>query len=202
MTEMKNENNTEATEQQAEVKVKVFGVFDDKGMPVSFHTSDDPKGVPDNAVQISDADFYEFVTYPGFRKWGESGIEVIVQKYGVFDADGRPTAFYSSDVHNTVPENAIPISDDDWSDMVSNPGFRKMGKKGIEQCEPRKLVLTWKQIERQQRDLLAASDFRMLPDYPATEEQRAAWVAYRHELRQVNNIYKKPEDVVWPTQPV
>jgi len=37
---------------------------------------------------------------------------------------------------------------------------------------------------RRQRDLfLAASDWTQMPDSPLTDEQRAAWAAYRQQLR-------------------
>ncbi|AQS61804.1 hypothetical protein AGRHK599_LOCUS1192 [Rhizobium rhizogenes] len=46
--------------------------------------------------------------------------------YGVFDADGFPTAFYCSSLHGaTVPADATIITDEQWKEFVDNAGFRK-----------------------------------------------------------------------------
>jgi len=44
---------------------------------------------------------------------------------------------------------------------------------------------------------LAATDWWMLPDRTATDEQRA----YRQALRDITDTYTSLEDVVWPTKP-
>jgi len=55
---------------------------------------------------------------------------------------------------------------------------------------------------RAQRDaLLAASDPHMLPDFPQTDEQRAAWETYRQALRDVPEQAGFPFEVVWPDAP-
>ena len=51
---------------------------------------------------------------------------------------------------------------------------------------------------REQRDeLLKASDFRVLPDYPGKDA--IAWVAYRMALR--NMTMQNLDNIVWPTAP-
>ncbi len=47
-------------------------------------------------------------------------------KYGKFLSDGTPYAFYDSAIHgNQVPSDAEAMSDEQWSEMVNNPGLRK-----------------------------------------------------------------------------
>lgn len=64
--------------------------------------------------------------------------------------------------------------------------------------EKRKEVLC-RQI-RQQRDLLlAASDWRSLPDAPG---DRDAWLEYRQQLRGITQQAGFPDNFSWPTPPV
>ncbi|WP_413722704.1 hypothetical protein ACL2XG_05265 [Sodalis sp. RH24] len=47
----------------------------------------------------------------------------MTNKYGVFDANGVPTAFYSDDV-NIIPSGAIALTDEQWKDLCENQGSR------------------------------------------------------------------------------
>ena len=49
--------------------------------------------------------------------------------------------------------------------------------------------------------LLQQSDWTQLIDVPLTDEQRAAWVTYRQELRDVPNQPGFPEQIIWPVAP-
>lgn len=73
----------------------------------------------------------------------------------------------------------------------------------LEACAPVELPTdTLAQEARQQRDvLLAASDWTQLVDAPLTEEQRAAWAAYRADLRAVPDQAGFPQAIVWPSKP-
>ena len=47
-------------------------------------------------------------------------------KKAVFDENGLPTAFYSSDIHgDNIPEAAIEITDEQWIEFIEHPGARK-----------------------------------------------------------------------------
>ena len=51
---------------------------------------------------------------------------------------------------------------------------------------------------RNQRDkLIANTDWWMMPDRTATDEQ----IAYRQALRDITDTYTSLDDVVWPTKP-
>jgi len=55
---------------------------------------------------------------------------------------------------------------------------------------------------REERDkLLAESDFILMPDYPASEEVKAAWTAYRQALRDLPEQEGWPMNIVWPEKP-
>jgi hypothetical protein len=52
-------------------------------------------------------------------------------------------------------------------------------------------------LRRLRDEKLSETDWWMMPDRTATDEQRA----YRQALRDITNTYTSLEDVVWPTKP-
>lgn len=46
-------------------------------------------------------------------------------KLAVFDADGRASGFYDSEIHKDIPEVAVQITDEQWVDLVNGKGFRR-----------------------------------------------------------------------------
>lgn len=56
-------------------------------------------------------------------------------------------------------------------------------------------------LRRRRNELLAATDFLVLPDYPHKPGQRAEVVAYRMMLRELTNQDGFPVAVVWPQAP-
>ncbi len=50
-------------------------------------------------------------------------------------------------------------------------------------------------------NMLKASDYAMLPDYPCGEAERAGWIAYRQALRDVPQQAGYPDAIVWPEPP-
>jgi len=56
-------------------------------------------------------------------------------------------------------------------------------------------------IKNRVRELLAATDWAMLPDVPMTVEQKQDWIAYRRALRGVKHQLKFPHNVQWPVAP-
>ena len=57
------------------------------------------------------------------------------------------------------------------------------------------------QIRAQRNQLLAASDYIMVSDYPISAAEREAWAAYRQALRDITAQEGFPENVVWPVSP-
>lgn len=55
---------------------------------------------------------------------------------------------------------------------------------------------------RRQRDyMLNATDYLVMPDYPLSEEDRAAVTAYRQALRDIPQSDGFPADIAWPDIP-
>lgn len=58
----------------------------------------------------------------------------------------------------------------------------------------------WGQIRQQRDQMLVAADWRVLPDSPMTEAERALWHAYRQALRDITD-QPDPLRIVWPAPP-
>ena len=60
--------------------------------------------------------------------------------------------------------------------------------------------LAWSAVRQERNRRLSACDWTQLPDAPLNDEQRDAWVVYRHILRTLTEI-DSPADIVWPKEP-
>lgn len=63
---------------------------------------------------------------------------VNIEKFGLFDDEGFPNAFYSSDVHgDNIPNEAVNITEEQWLDFINNNGLRRWdGSKVAEYLPP------------------------------------------------------------------
>ena len=59
----------------------------------------------------------------------------------------------------------------------------------------------WASIRTRRDQLLRATDFTQLPDYPASDAQRAEVAAYRKALRDIPEQVDDPSKLVWPVRP-
>lgn len=56
-------------------------------------------------------------------------------------------------------------------------------------------------VKNRVRELLAATDWTMLPDVPMTVGKKQDWIAYRRALREVKHQPKFPHNIQWPAPP-
>lgn len=49
--------------------------------------------------------------------------------------------------------------------------------------------------------MLAESDWSMLPDVILTKQQKADWIEYRRQLREIKLQSGFPDEIVWPKRP-
>ncbi|MCP2070737.1 UNVERIFIED_ORG: hypothetical protein J2Y77_000173 [Pseudomonas lini] len=61
--------------------------------------------------------------------------------------------------------------------------------------------IEWAAIRNRRNQLLRDTDFTQLPDYPATDAQRAEVKAYRQALRDIPEQIEDPSNLVWPVLP-
>ena len=50
-------------------------------------------------------------------------------------------------------------------------------------------------------NLLKASDYAAMPDYPCSDMERTGWLAYRQALRDIPEQEGYPDTIVWPEPP-
>ena len=55
-------------------------------------------------------------------------------------------------------------------------------------------------IRSRRNRLLCETDKYMLPDFPISDAARAAWMAYRDQLRNITSQAGFPRNVVFPTE--
>lgn len=61
--------------------------------------------------------------------------------------------------------------------------------------------IEWAAVRSRRDQLLRNTDFTQLPDYPATDVQRAEVTAYRKALRDITQQSVPPAQLKWPTLP-
>jgi Phage tail assembly chaperone protein len=59
----------------------------------------------------------------------------------------------------------------------------------------------WAAVRTRRDQLLRATDFTQLPDYPVTAAQLAQVTAYRKALRDIPEMAENPGELVWPELP-
>lgn len=115
--------------------------------------------------------------------------------------------FYDDAINRHWPDDARPLSDARYSELIEAMAdgheiHADSNGDPIAQLPP--LPTAEKLLERLRRERdqrLAASDYLMMPDYPASEAERDAWAAYRQQLRDLPESITDPADIDWPELP-
>lgn len=63
------------------------------------------------------------------------------------------------------------------------------------------IAAEWEKVRYQRDKLLAACDWRILPDAPTSPEVRCDWLAYRDALRNITK-QQDPLPIVWSVSPM
>ncbi|WP_225927426.1 tail fiber assembly protein [Pseudomonas ekonensis] len=61
--------------------------------------------------------------------------------------------------------------------------------------------IEWAAIRTRRDQLLQATDFTQLPDFPISADQLAQVTAYRKALRDIPQAIEQPSQVLWPEKP-
>ncbi len=124
--------------------------------------------------------------------------------YTKLDDDGFPIAFYDDAVYpeESIPNEAIEITEDQWQDLLNNQGSRKFDADTGEVVDGQKIYKkTWDSIKLRRNALLLESDWTQVPDSPLTAEVKEDWALYRQALRDLTDDFASPDDVVFPDKP-
>lgn len=119
---------------------------------------------------------------------------------------GETAGFYDSDVHAVMPPDAVEITVEERAAALAAmaPGKRIAagpdGKPLLVDALPTPAEAA--ALLRRRRDqLLRDSDRTQIPDFPISDEGRAAWAIYRQQLRDLPETITEPAAAVWPTPP-
>lgn len=112
--------------------------------------------------------------------------------------------FYIKGLHQTIPEDAVEVSEDQYSMMLEGMQLGKTisvnnGKPTL--VDFRAPKVTWDQIRLIRDTKLAKCDWTQLADVKMTKEQLGKWNTYRQKLRDITETFATPEKVVWPMAP-
>lgn len=117
------------------------------------------------------------------------------------------TGFYDDDIHASMPADVVPVTAETHSQLMTAQSQGQMivaGPDGTPIAVDRPPPTPEQAMAdlRAQRDrLLLESDFSQFPDAPLTDEQRAAWRAYRQALRDLPETASDPLAMEWPAAP-
>lgn len=99
-----------------------------------------------------------------------------------------------------VDYDGVQLINGQWKDVWSiHPKYDDVTEQ--ETWEAEWLESRW-DIVRSERDvLLLQSDWTQLADCPLSTEQKALWVTYRQDLRDVPQTQTDPLNIIWPSTP-
>jgi hypothetical protein len=99
-------------------------------------------------------------------------------KYAILDTNGLPTAFYSDDIHENIPTEAIAITDEQWLECINNPGARQFvngtlvaytAPITLEQAKASKLAEVLKDYESANQEPIAYMNTTFQADYKSQD---------------------------------
>ncbi len=116
--------------------------------------------------------------------------------------------FYDDDLHTNMPGDARPITQETWAALMEAQaeGKRIIADEAGDPIAADPAPRTFEQellYLRSRRDrLLRLSDRTQVPDFPISQEDRAAWADYRAQLRDLpESCAADPWSAVWPVPP-
>lgn len=117
--------------------------------------------------------------------------------------------FYHDAIHDEAarPADAVPVSDGEHAELfeAQATGLRIApgpdGRPIATEQPPLTPEAAMAALRRRRDALLRESDHTQVPDFPISDEERAAWATYRQQLRDLPETTTDPATVVWPTPP-
>ena len=111
--------------------------------------------------------------------------------------------FYDTDVvtYSSLPDDRIEITAQQRNEFITEMNTNNkmlVLEDGNLLLKIRPIIITWKLVRDKRNQLLDNSDYTQSSDFPGNRE---VWTSYRQLLRDIPQVYKNPEDVVWPPKP-
>ena len=115
----------------------------------------------------------------------------------------KERGFVDPRIHGNV-DGCVEVPDDFYVQLLEGQALGK----SIEIDESGSVYLkaapapSWEECRAKRNQLLSESDWTQLPDNVLSAEKKAAWAAYRGELRNLPETYPDAAVIVWPQPPV
>ena len=88
-----------------------------------------------------------------------------------------------------------------WEEEKARQDAEKARLEAEELAEYNKIENVEARARERRNELLSATDYMLMPDYPLSDAQRTAWSAYRQALRDLPEQEGWPMNIVWPEEP-
>ena len=99
-----------------------------------------------------------------------------------------------------VDYDGVQLINNNWSDVWSiHPKYDDLTEQATWEVEC--VEGQWSTIRGERDRLLLQSDWTQLVDCPLSTEQKALWVTYRQNLRDVPQTQTDPLNIIWPSTP-
>ena len=110
--------------------------------------------------------------------------------------------FYDSAAgYASYPQDIIEISPEKHTELLDGVNLHQKEifmDEDVLSLRDKPVVVTWDIIRYKRNNLLTSSDYTQMSDWPG---DKTAWAVYRQQLRELPQLYSKPENVVFPTPP-
>lgn len=120
----------------------------------------------------------------------------------VYTSEGKPTLHigarlpYEGETLKSVVEMYAPIRY--WEELETPVVAVEVGQSGTIDPQQFNATRIAAGVISARNASLAASDWTQLADSPLSTEQKAAWAAYRQQLRDIPSQSGFPDNVIWP----
>lgn len=116
--------------------------------------------------------------------------------------------FYDDDLHMVMPGDIRPVTAETHAALMAAQGEGKRiiandaGDPIAADPAPRTFEQEMQWLRSRRAHLLRLSDPTQIPDFPISQEDRAAWASYRAQLRDLpESCAADPWSAVWPVPP-
>ncbi|HFQ4959196.1 TPA: tail fiber assembly protein [Vibrio vulnificus] len=70
----------------------------------------------------------------------------------------------------------------------------KLSKEGLD-------LIAWSSIRTRRDQLINETDWTQISDAPLSDDKKAEFAVYRQKLRDLPQLHKEPDLVIWPKKP-
>ena len=106
----------------------------------------------------------------------------------IYFKDSNNAPFYDPSEAVIAKHNLTPISEEEFNQIVT-----AINTPTVEQLA--------ESARAKRNQLIAETDYLMMPDYPVSAEVRASVETYRQSLRDITEQAGFPESIEWPVRP-